>query len=391
MSEPTSSRDWATDPTAKKVQASTSHKDIGWTTSNGLITGKPEKPTMEVLNGWHNAVTQWLDWMDGKVDVDAQLPTEALDLWQWDTVSYPISGTSISQTAGGLRWFDFSAGIGAAQPWDDYLTDNQFGGMYWEAIDILNKGLGIQIIDSLTQTWLIYADQVVPPATFGLAGNKNTGISREFSIPATSDGGFAAGIVIVKDGVVVQDFVGFGTLNDASIFTHNTDGIRVVAPGAVKYQDRYVTPNGKTYLKGKAPKKRWIRPIKNTAGFTSPPDERYYFRLQSMKRGRRYKIWMSLEGDGGSGNLWELMLGFNYQSFTQKIYEVTSGLGGGGGETTLLEQEFLYENYLINQNGLEGINFGGTSIGLSSVQTNIDVQYADGNMNEMYMILEELS
>lgn len=375
--EPTVSRDWAALNT-DLVYPTSGHGQAGWNTSNGLITGTPEKPSF-LLNGWHGVVSDWLNWMYAALREDSQELGSYSDMWEWDTAD--ITGIDgIDAKGGRLRWRKVNAGIGAVGFWSVYIDDMKFGGMYWEAIDILNKGLGIKIIDSSADEWMVYTLTNIPPTDFILLGNQNTGVNAEFHIPSTADN---SGIRIYKNGLLVPNFNGFGTIADLSI--NNPNGIRIVMPGSVKYQDRIVAPNGKTYLMGMAPRKRWIRPMLNTG---TTPTTVIAFQFPTMVRGRKYRLWVNVEATGGFG-AWEAVIGFALANPSQKIVEI-SGLSANG-YTEMIEQEFVFED-----SGIGASDFGirvafGTSTMINPSVADIDVQYADGSFFGNYLVLEELN
>jgi hypothetical protein len=65
---------WALSSSALKTQPTDVIQNYGWTTSNGLISGTPEKPVLQYENGWRNNVYQWLSYLEQKTDETIPVP-----------------------------------------------------------------------------------------------------------------------------------------------------------------------------------------------------------------------------------------------------------------------------------------------------------------------------
>jgi hypothetical protein len=66
---------WALSSSALKTQPTDVIKNYGWTTSNDLLSGTPEKPVLQYENGWRNNVYQWLSYLEQKTDETIAIPT----------------------------------------------------------------------------------------------------------------------------------------------------------------------------------------------------------------------------------------------------------------------------------------------------------------------------
>jgi len=66
---------WAFDASALKRDPSNKEQLFGWTTSNGTVSGTPEKPILQYENGWRYHVYTWVEYLVAKTD--EQTPTQA--------------------------------------------------------------------------------------------------------------------------------------------------------------------------------------------------------------------------------------------------------------------------------------------------------------------------
>jgi hypothetical protein len=70
-----SSVEWAKESIALKLNPPTKVLQFGWTTSNDLISGIPQKPILQYENGWKYGVYQWVDYLEDKTDEHLAIPT----------------------------------------------------------------------------------------------------------------------------------------------------------------------------------------------------------------------------------------------------------------------------------------------------------------------------
>jgi hypothetical protein len=67
--------EWASESTALKVNPPSKVLQYGWTTSNGLVSGTPERPALQYENGWRNNVYKWISYLEEKSDENISVPT----------------------------------------------------------------------------------------------------------------------------------------------------------------------------------------------------------------------------------------------------------------------------------------------------------------------------
>jgi len=393
---PTTEKEWATDSDAEKATPSAGHSDLGWTTSDGTITGSPEKPTSALLNGWQNLVGQWVNLFANVIGNDQQDGNfDYKDLWHWDTsdVVGPATEPFVEQIdvdGTHLAWTSTQAGIGAANSWDQYRVDNCFGGLIYECINILNQGLVIEINDGGTSTWRIWKTTPASFSDFILEGNKNTGVSHKFGIPDTdTDSSIVINRITAGFLVVPTEFSFWTPLTSANFFTKNPGGVRVKMKGPVIYERGFTPANSsKVYFPNRVPIKRWIRPIENTST-NGQAAVSFSFLFRSMETGSRYKVILSLQANGGFSNKFEFRMG-SVSASSQILIEVPDGLNKVSGETYIIDQEFMFNNNGGISFNQAGITMLGTGLDLFNTDTaNIGTLY-DG-LNERLVILEELS
>jgi hypothetical protein len=67
--------EWAKESTALKVNPPSKVVQYGWTTSNGLFSGTPERPALQYENGWRDNVYKWISYLEEKSDENVSVPT----------------------------------------------------------------------------------------------------------------------------------------------------------------------------------------------------------------------------------------------------------------------------------------------------------------------------
>lgn len=81
--KPTAVTLWANTGLALKLTPTSQQQNYGWSTSNNLTTGVPEKPTLQHQNGWQYNVNLWKEYFDQQIDENAHnlVKTGSIVIW----------------------------------------------------------------------------------------------------------------------------------------------------------------------------------------------------------------------------------------------------------------------------------------------------------------------
>lgn len=267
---------------------------------NGIVSissgNVGEKPVLEVQNGLQNNQAQWVNFFNAnmqQVDSDEE---SFHDLWAWDTA--PCLGASVDpfvfviSTSGGetgLSWVGF---VSAATPtlWDEHKVDSLTGARYLEFMDMMNRGLAIQLYDGNGILWTIYAPNGIGADEAKMSGSARAGGNVDFTITTPT-----VGLVILANGAVQPDFESlnqFDTLNSTDFATFNPTGIRVGVWGTQRLLARGTFPNASAsnrLIKGHNQRKKWIRPL-NVSSQAADPDFNTTQFPMDLILGKRYTV-----------------------------------------------------------------------------------------------------
>ncbi len=294
MSKPIVSTEWASDGSALKVAPSVTQQNFGWPTSDNTVNGVPVKPNLQQQNGWQYAIHTWLDFIDLNTPDDLG-EISLVDLWEWDAISYmgdnAFDGFNITDTVGvsgqNLQWSRVDHGqVGDADDWQDFQAETYYGQMNYELEDMIGRGIAVQLVDGDDVVWTVFNPNGTGLVESGarpgvLTGGLSSGSSSfrilRFAIVATSPN-----IAIAKDGVIVDDFLGFTTITTANMNSKNPNGFRAVLYGQQAFD---VLASG--HAGAKYPRKRWILPARNTQ-VTQEVGPLLYWRFK-YDYGKRYR------------------------------------------------------------------------------------------------------
>lgn len=124
-SKPTVSTEWAIGASALKFNPTTQQRTWGWTTSNNLTTGVPEKPTLQHQNGWQNNVHQWITYLEQITDENT-IPAQATHAGKF----LQTNGTTLS-------WQNVQALPPMSAPTAGLFLSNNGSIAGWAAVDAL--------------------------------------------------------------------------------------------------------------------------------------------------------------------------------------------------------------------------------------------------------------
>lgn len=286
MAKPIEVTNWATSGSALRTATDSSRWNLGWQTLPGnLPTDTGERPNLNQQNYWQFAVHQWLTFFDTQVPDPSLVTIE--DLWRWEASDIPaVTNRSnpfldaIGPNTSLLEWRYTEAS--QTFDWETQKADTFQAARYYELIDMLSNGMGIQIVDANDVIWTVIptgdgtGQDIANNGTTHVnmsemattdAGNGNTGLTTVDLNPGAT--GNALFTIRKDDGGTVTTpagFTGFGTLNNVNFPIKNPNGVRVVLVGSTElaYGTRVRAADASDpykYGSTRRPARRWIRTV----------------------------------------------------------------------------------------------------------------------------------
>lgn len=114
---------WAVSGSALRLAPNSQLLNYGWTTSNSLITGIPEKPVLQYENGWRYIIYEWIDYLRLKTDETIGLPTTG------QGANYFLKTNGVSN----FSWAAVNQVPTTGQAADELLMTDGSSGFSWEA------------------------------------------------------------------------------------------------------------------------------------------------------------------------------------------------------------------------------------------------------------------
>jgi len=159
--QPTSSIEWASDPSALKTESTPAHKQYGW----GIVNGLGEIPNLNEVNYWRFSVYEWITYLnlqDADRVTDIAAVNTRIDNLSSDQVSYEFS----NEDSGNIYAVPYTTFTEFDGTTSTQYTDN---GTLTTIENVTNsKGVGVlskanpnNTNDTLASDLSVYADQVL--------------------------------------------------------------------------------------------------------------------------------------------------------------------------------------------------------------------------------------
>lgn len=381
MTKPTEELLWASGETAVKEETTAKQKTHGWTTSDDTVNGTAQRPVLENQNWWQDQVGSLVKFAGDSLPDDAAA-VQVVDLWEWDTANLGQLDTQLSgqlpfiddiEVSSGDLLFtrDNSTPPVNGDPWLDFQPETQYGGMFYEFQDMLDRGIGIRLVDGNDVIWTVFNANGTGLADFSIPTNlasipeglikSGVGNDLNFTIQSSSTD---VSIEKIDAGVTTfpSDFTGFVALDISNFATKNPNGIRAVLYGQ---QATEITTGG--ISSAKTPKRRWIRPaLTSNSNKDSSPALQWPI---AWEPGKRYSLHFLLAMDSSATPV----------DSEGVIYAEPTALTPIHGYTTTALMDVIMIKCEFTG------PFGTTRKGISFSSTNLmNDNNEDGNMDDMY-------
>lgn len=164
--KPGTNYSWAISSDAFKYNPPTKQLNYGWTTSNDLMTGTPQKPIMQYDNGWRYGIYQWIKYFEDHTDEKFTLPLTG----QTNNYFLKTNGSSV------FSWAAVSQIPTSGQVNGYFLRTNGSSVFTWSAVNAVpadsTVGYILKMTGASTYAWApVYTSgSVTATMTFGTAG-----------------------------------------------------------------------------------------------------------------------------------------------------------------------------------------------------------------------------